>query len=156
MKNILLALIAASSLTAYAQTNVNTLSNCQIQEVIPGKMMTGAFFQLHHEGGEESIISAAIPDLTPMVQLHQMTMKDGVMEMKQVPSFPVKAGDNVYDNSTGFHLMVMNLKAAPAVGTVHTLTLTFDNGETASCEAEVVSVSTIMQKKMPGNMKMEM
>lgn len=125
----------------------NHLSDCVIQEVLPGKNMTAAFFTLHHHGTEQTLIKASIPSITTEVQLHRMSMKGDVMQMEEMKAgYAVKKGENQFARG-GNHLMLMGIEKSPEVGSEHTLTLTFKDGSTISCQAKVKSVDEIM--KMP-------
>lgn len=164
MKGKIFALIAASILAipafahhhtdTHKKTNKNTLNHCLIQEVLPGKNMTAAFFTLRHHGSEQTLIAAEIPSVTNNVQLHSMTMKDGVMAMEEMKDgYSLKTGENHFAKG-GNHLMLMDISKPPKVGSKHKLTLIFKDGSKVSCKAIVKSVDDIMkmtkgEKKMP-------
>lgn len=132
---------------AYAQAAdaSNQLSECYIQEVIPGKQMTGAFFLLQHSGKAQKIVKAEIPSITPTVEMHDMVMKDNVMQMQQIMEYPLVDGENRFKKGS-FHLMLMNIAddKLPQVGAHHTISLTLDDGEQVQCEAKVLTVAEVM------------
>ena len=75
MKKILI-LGALISSAAMAAGDVS-VSNCLIQEVIPGKQMTGAFFDIENKGKEDVKLTGAAADkITSHVELHEMIHKD--------------------------------------------------------------------------------
>lgn len=120
----------------------NTLSDCLIQEVLPGKNVTAAFFQLQHQGEAQSITAAALPSITPHVELHRMTLNGDVMRMEKLDNYPLQAGENRFARG-GNHLMLMDINTPPAVGSEHLLTLTLSDGSTLSCQAVVKTVAEI-------------
>lgn len=144
MKRLLfLPLLAASLLTRSDPTN-NLLTNCIIQEVVPGKKITVAFFTLYHEGMAQSIVSAAIPSVSDHVELHHVAMKNGLMEMEEIRSYPLQNGETLFAEG-GYHLMLWGIKNHPEIGSKHPLTITFDDGGMASCEATVRTMEQVMK-----------
>ncbi|SUO97762.1 copper chaperone PCu(A)C [Suttonella ornithocola] len=136
-----LALFAGAAMT---HENKNTLGDCVIQEVLPGKQMTAAFFTLHHNGHTQKIVGAEIPDVTDHVELHTMKMQDNVMKMEKIDDYTVENGETKFAKG-GNHLMLMGVTNSPEVGSKHTITLTFDDGSKAQCEAQVKSVDEILK-----------
>lgn len=146
MKKLALALALALPFAAQAaDTASNQLSECYIQEVIPGKNMTGGGFLLQHSGKAQKIVKAEIPSITETVEMHDMIMKDNVMQMQQIMEYPLKEGENRFKKGS-FHLMLMNIAEDkfPAIGSMHTVKLSLDDGEVLECEAKVLSVAEVM------------
>ena len=54
---VLAALFLASGAALAADQTTTTVENCAIQEVLPGKDMTGAFVTFQHKGPSVNIIS---------------------------------------------------------------------------------------------------
>ncbi len=134
------------------------LVNCAIQQNIPGAKATGAFLTIKKQDDTPlSLSSAQLPSVTPHVEIHEMVMKDGTMRMSQIESYPLKKGDNVFQKG-GYHIMLMEMEKPLTIGEKHKLTLTFSDGSSKSCEAEVKSVEALTPKKMKhmGNMKHDM
>lgn len=146
MKKLALALALALPFAAQAADSAsNQLSECYIQEIIPGKNMTGGGFLLQHSGKEQKIVKAEIPSITKTVELHEMIMKDNVMQMQQITEYPLEEGENRFKKGS-FHLMLMNVAEDkfPTIGSTHTVKLGLDDGEVLECEAKVLSVSEVM------------
>lgn len=144
MKKTLLLLAALGAGQAFAAT---TLEHCVIQEVIPGKDMTGAFLTMVHDGEPVEITGAAIPSVTAHVELHQMVMKGDVMEMSPLTDLTVKAGERQFKKGAD-HLMLMQIPADkfPKKGETHTITVSFSDGSTASCDAVVKTVGEVIEQ----------
>lgn len=143
MKKLLISTLA--TLSCATTMAADTLENCVIQEVIPGKHMTAAFFILKHIGEEKKLISAEIPTIAGTTEIHTMEMVGDVMKMKKLDSYLVKEGDNIFRKGAN-HLMLFDIVKSPEVGTKHSLTLTFENGEKLSCEAVVKSIDEIIKE----------
>lgn len=153
MKSLIALAVLASS-SAFAETK---LSDCVIQEVIPGKDMTGAFLKFEHSGKPVQIESASIPSITSDVELHAMEMKDGVMSMIPLQNKELKEGERVFKKG-GDHVMLMKIAADkfPKAGEKHTITVNFDDKTSASCEAEVKTVKEVIEAaKAKGDWKDE-
>lgn len=144
MKRIFVLLLVTFCLFVQAEPEKNVLTDCVIQEVLPGKHMTAAFFTLHHEGGNQSIVGAKIPSVTDTVMLHRMVHKNGAMEMEKIDSYPLQHDETLLFRGN-YHLMLMKIKQAPEIGSKHHLTLVFNDGKTAVCQAIVKTVSEVQE-----------
>ncbi len=138
---------------AVQETKGVELVNCAIQQNIPGAKATGAFLTIKKQDDTPlSLSSAQLPSVTPHVEIHEMVMKDGTMKMSQIESYPLKKGDNIFQKG-GYHIMLMEMEKPLTIGEKHQLTLTFSDGSSKSCEAEVKSVEALTPKKMKHDMK---
>ena len=145
MKRMLFLPLAAACLLVQAEPTNNLMTDCIIQEVLPGKHMTTAFFTLHHSGIAQSIVSAAIPSVTDIVELHRMVRKNGDMVMEKISHYPLQDGETLFFNGP-YHLMLMQIKHPPAIGSKHYITLFFDDGSTANCQATVKTVPEVIEE----------
>jgi len=148
MKKILIlgALISGSALAADL-----SVKDCLIQEVVPGKEMTGGFFTLEN-GGKDTVklVGASVEKITDKVELHEMIHKDGKMEMSQIQSYDVTPGEHQFKKG-GYHIMFMEVKHFPKAGETYPVELKFDNKETLKCDAKVLTVEeTIKHFKLDG------
>ncbi len=152
-----LPLLAVVALSAHAQeatpadAPINSLSDCVIQEVLPGKHMTGAFFKLIHEGAPQTLVGAKIPSITDDVELHSMEVVDGIMSMKQIHDYPIKAGETRFKKGS-YHLMLMKIPQNPEIGSTHDITLKFADGSSATCSAIVKTVAEVIDEAEAGGM----
>ena len=145
MKKILI-LGALISSAAMAAGDVS-VSNCLIQEVIPGKQMTGAFFDIENKGKEDVKLTGAAADkITSHVELHEMVHKDGKMEMSQIQNYDVTPGEHQFKKG-GYHIMLMDIedKNFPKVGETYPLELKLSNGETLKCDAKTITVKEAIE-----------
>ena len=146
----LFALTLSSGL-GLAQTQgistTTTVTDCVIQEVLPGRAMTGAFVTFNHQGEAVEIVDSLIPSVSDQVELHQMDMVDNVMTMGPLQDTTLKAGQRFFRKG-GDHIMIMNIAedSIPQIGDTHTMTFTFSNGTTATCDALVKSLDDVMKE----------
>lgn len=141
-KSLLLCTVFASG-AALAATE---LKDCVIQEVIPGKNMTGAFLTVVHSGEPIDLKSAEIAGITPHVEFHQMVMKGDVMEMSPLQDMTISEGERAFKKGAD-HLMLMQIPEDkfPKKGETHTITLHFSDGSQAACEAQVKTVEEVIE-----------
>lgn len=151
--NLLLLTISATLMTVGCSMHDSSvtsveLSDCAIQQTIPGAKATGAFLTLHKNGSNAlSVISAKAPSVTAHVELHEMIMKDGTMKMQEIKSYPLQEGDNFFKKG-GYHVMLMDLDKTLSVGERHPLILNFSDGSSQTCDAQVKSVEALTPKGM--------
>lgn len=160
MKKILTSTVLLSGLaclTACASSakdgSTVTLSNCAIQQTIPGAKATGAFLAIHKSDDTKlALVDAKAPGITSHVEIHEMVMSKGKMRMNQIPNYPLAKGNNLFKKG-GYHIMLMSLDKTLNVGEQHELSLVFSDGTTKSCQAEVKSVEALTPKGMKHSMK---
>lgn len=151
---LLLAALLMTSSQAFAEDKTTTtLENCAIQEVLPGKNMTGAFVTFQHKGPTVDIVAAEIPTVTSHVELHSMEMKDNVMTMIPLTNPKLEEGTREFKKGAD-HVMVMSIPEdkIPKVGETHAMTFKFSNGTQATCDAIVKSVDQVMKEAKDAKM----
>lgn len=112
-------LLAASA--GHAQVTVN---NPWVRATVPQQQATGAFMQISTP--KDSRLVAVRSPLTPTAELHEMTMQDNVMRMRQVPGIALPAGKGAELKPGGYHVMLMGLKQQVKEGETVALTLVFE------------------------------
>lgn len=120
------------------------LHDCVIQEVIPGKDMTGGFARFVHEGPTVDIVRAEVPGVSDRIELHSMAMVNGLMEMTPLTNPKLEAGERIFKKGAD-HVMLFDITNKPERGSRHTMTVYFSDGTHASCEALVKSVDEVMR-----------
>lgn len=98
--------------------------------------MTAAFLTLTNTTGTEQVLVSASTPVSPMVQLHEMAMKDGQMVMQEKKGgIAIPAGGTAVLEPGGNHIMLMGLNAPVTAGEQVPLTLTFASGLTLEVSA---------------------
>ena len=129
MKRILatLAVLALSACAVLAHDF--TLGDLKIHHpaskaTLPGQPVGGGFMTITNTGADaDRLVSIAAPDVSDDVQLHEMTMENDVMKMREVPAIEVPAGKPVDLKPGGYHIMLMDLQAPVQAGSVIPVTL---------------------------------
>jgi len=92
-----------------------------VRGTVPAQRSTGAFMKI--TSTEEAKIVAAASPAAKVVEIHEMSMKGGTMEMRPVTALALPANKMVELKSGSYHLMLMDL--AKPLGTGQTVPITF-------------------------------
>jgi periplasmic copper chaperone A len=111
MKAILLPLLLAASLSAQAQT---TARDAWARGTVAAQKASGAFLALRSPDAAR-LVAASSP-AAGRVEIHEMKMADGVMQMREIQALELPAGQTVQLKPGGYHLMLMDLKAPLKAG----------------------------------------
>ena len=88
MKNITRSIYIAFSLLAAASAHAQvTVKDAWVRATVPQQRATGAFMQLN--AAKDSKLVSASSSLTAVVEVHEMTMQDHIMRMRQIPAYRV-------------------------------------------------------------------
>jgi len=141
---VLTALLIAAFVTS-AFADDYTLGPLQIGQpwsrATPKGADTGAGYLTIKNTGTtpDRLVSVTLSDATK-VQIHQMTMDNGVMKMRELADgLEIKPGETVELKPGGFHIMFMGLKAPLSKGEMVSGSLTFEKAGTVNVEFAVQS-----------------
>ena len=145
-----IAFAAALSLAA-----VFTLADAQAHEVKIGDLVihhpwsrqspmsasvAAGFLTITNNGQQDDRLVKASSDISPVVQIHDMTMEGDVMKMVELPDgLVIPAGATVKLKPKSLHIMFMDVKQQPGEGTSFTGTLTFEKAGTVTIDYEVAA-----------------
>jgi len=136
MKSVIQSLFVAAALLSAAAHAQVTVKDAWVRATVPQQKATGAFMQLN--AAKDSKLVAASSPVTPVVEVHEMTMQDSVMKMRQIPGLDLPAGKTVELKPGGYHVMLMDLKQPMKEGDTVPLTLVFEgkDGKRESVEVK--------------------
>ena len=115
-----LALFAACGSSAQSVE----VKDAWVRGTVPAQKATGAFMEI--TGKNSSRLVSADSPVAGVVEIHNMTMTNGVMKMFQVDGIDVPAGKTVKLAPGGYHVMFMGLKQQMKPGDRVPLKLTFE------------------------------
>ena len=141
MKLKSLALIAALACgTAYAQSV--EVKDAWVRSSVQGQKATGAFMKITAKDATK-LVGASSP-AAGVAEVHEMKMEGDVMKMRAVPGgLDIAAGKTVELKPGGYHVMLMDLKAALVKDSTVPLTLVFKDAQGAESKVELkVPVAT--------------
>ena len=134
---LLAALAALATGTAQAQTAdpaVN-IKDAWVRTAVPGQKATGAFMKITAKEGAR-LVGASTP-VAGVAEVHEMKMDGDVMKMRAVPVLELPAGKTVELKPGGYHVMLMDLKAALPKDSTVPLTLLFKDAKGVESRLEL-------------------
>lgn len=116
--------VVATLTSAAACAQSVEVRDAWIRGTVPAQRATGAFMEL--TGKSNARLVAVESPAAGVVEIHNMSMKDGVMRMFPVDGVDVPAGKTVKLAPGGYHVMLMALKQQMKAGDSVPLKLTFE------------------------------
>ncbi len=116
----MLALITACG----AQAQSIEVKDAWVRGTVPAQKVTGVFMEITGKSAVR-LVGAASP-VASAVEIHNMTMTNGVMKMFPVDGIDVPAGKTIRLAPGGYHVMLFGLKQQMKAGERMPLQLTFE------------------------------
>jgi hypothetical protein len=127
-------LLAACAGTAGAPS----ITVSDIRAPAPAGPNGAVYLTLRNDGdGDDRLVSAS-SDIAGSVEIHESTMTDGTMSMRQVDGVDIPAGGEAVLEAGGFHIMLIDVRDDLAEGDTIELTLAFETSDEQIVEARVV------------------
>jgi copper(I)-binding protein len=103
----------------------------------PGAKSAAVFMTIENKGREtDRLLSAASP-AAGIVEIHEMKMDGGVMQMREVKDVDVGPGATVELKPGGYHIMLLDLKQSLKQGDTVPVTLRFEKAGALEVKASV-------------------
>ena len=138
----LATLIAASA--AFAQGNGPSIAVEQpYARATPAGAQTGAVYMtLDNKSHVADRLTAASSDVAAKLQIHEMAVVNGVMQMRQLADgLPIPADGSVALKPGSYHVMLIGLKKPLTAGESFPLTLTFEKAGNISVTVPVQAMT---------------
>ncbi len=120
--------------SVFAQTV--EVKDAWVRTSVQGQMATGAFMKITAKTGTK-LVSASTP-IAGVAEVHEMKMDGDVMRMRAVTGgLDLPAGKTVELKPGGFHVMLMDLKAALPKDSTIPLTLVFKDAKGVESKVEL-------------------
>ncbi len=105
-----------------------------------GQSVAGAFMTIRNTGEAADRLLSASSDAAGFVEVHEMKMEAGVMNMAEVAGgLEVPAGASLALKPGGYHIMLIDLNQPLAQGQVITITLEFEQAGAMVVPVQVVN-----------------
>ncbi|SEL57682.1 hypothetical protein SAMN05216262_11441 [Colwellia chukchiensis] len=143
----LLVLIVSNLLFCAANASQNAqikVENSYARESIPGTSISSAYMTIKNLSNSNRRLVAATSDVSDRIEIHQHTMVDGLMRMRQLRFVDILANDSVQFQPSGLHLMIFDLKQSLTAQQQMTITLHFDDQTSVDV---TYSIKGLKQKK---------
>jgi periplasmic copper chaperone A len=102
-----------------------------------GAQVAGGFMTIRNAGSVADRLVSGKADVAGRVEIHEMTMVDGVMKMRPITGLEVPAGKAVELKPGGYHVMFLDLKQPLKAGDTIKGSLTFEKAGTIALEYKV-------------------
>jgi copper(I)-binding protein len=140
--SLIVIALALSGIVTAAATHDYSLQSLFIthpwmRAMPPGASVAGAYLEIENRGDAPDTLIAASSPAAKEVQLHTMTMDNGVMRMREIPAIDLPAKGKVALAPGGYHLMLMDIPQPLAEGSRVPLTLKFAKAGTVEVEIAV-------------------
>lgn len=108
-----------------------------VREAPPGIRVVAAYMTLSNPQGQADRLLAATSPMTGAIEIHRMTVTNGVMDMEAIPFLTVPAKGTVKLRPGGTHLMIYGVKQDLKAGDRLRLVLTFERAGLVTIDAPV-------------------
>lgn len=132
-------LLLPASRPAFAQERTVEVRDAWVRVPLGARTVTAAYAVVENHGATPLAITAVSSPVAGKGELHEMKMIGQKMEMSPVTRVPMPAQGKAELRPGGFHVMLFDLKRPLRDGETVDLTLTFDNGTSATVVAMVRS-----------------
>jgi copper(I)-binding protein len=106
-----------------------------------GAKVGGGYVTIENKGSAPDRLTGASSDVAGSVQVHEMSMQNGIMKMRPVENgLAIAPGKTVKFGPGGYHLMMMDLKAPLKQGQKIPVTLDFEKAGKATVSLQVEGV----------------
>jgi copper(I)-binding protein len=121
----------------------------------PAGAKTGAVYMtLDNKTGSADRLTGASSDVADKLQIHEMKVVNGVMQMRQVADgLPIPASGSVALKPGSYHVMLIGLKKPLTPGETFPLTLTFEKAGNISVTVPVQAMGAMQDKGGMGGMQ---
>ena len=168
LMSIVCLAMAACAATAHAEdVKVGDLviSQAWSRATPSGAKTGGGYVTIENRGSAPDRLIGGMADVAGKVQVHEMSMDNGVMKMRPVDNgLAIDPGKTVKLAPGGYHLMMMDLKAPLKQGDKVPVTLEFEKAGKVTVSLDVKGVGAqgpgsggkMEMKKMPDHPGMKM
>ena len=98
-----------------------------VRESIPGTTVSSAYMSISNTSDKAVTLIGASSKVSPRVEIHEHTMADGLMQMRQKESIVVNSKETVILQPSGLHLMIFDVTQPLVHGEKVELTLQFSS-----------------------------
>lgn len=134
LKNTLFAVVLCLTAGATIAQHIE-VRDAWIRTTVQGQKGTGAFMKLTAKEGTR-LVGVSSP-VAGVAEVHEMKMEGDIMRMRAIPGLDLPAGKTVELKPGGYHLMLMDLKAALPKDTTVPVTLVFKDARGVESKLDI-------------------
>ena len=121
------------------------VSGSFVRETIPGTTVSSAYFTLDNKTEKTLTLVGASSSLSPRVEIHQHTMSDGMMRMRQREAIVINGLARVVLQPSGLHLMLFDITTPARQGDTVAVTLHFAKHRDVIIDMPVQSIKQVQK-----------
>ncbi|MGA2655561.1 MAG: copper chaperone PCu(A)C [Gammaproteobacteria bacterium] len=121
------------------------ISGAYVQPLIPGQNNTAAYMTIDNNSKVTYVLKGAFSSMAEKVELHSVSMQDGVMKMRAVETITLLPGQELVLQPGDFHLMLINVNNELTTDTLVPICLEFQNSANICKDVPVVDKRTVDQ-----------
>lgn len=143
----LLVAIAAPALAQGSATATIVVQQPWARATPTGAQTGAVYMTLVNKSGSADRLKGASSDVAPKVQIHEMAVVNGVMQMRQLAAgLPIPAGGTVALKPGSYHVMLIGLKKPLTAGQTLPLTLVFEKAGNISVTVPIQAMGAEQDK----------
>lgn len=123
---LMMIAIMAFATSLWADDQTVSFSDAYVRANIPGQKMAAGFITIHNHSAKPIILQTIQTDAAKSVQLHAQSIVAGQMKMRKLENLDIPANGKVDFKASGYHLMLIGLKAPLQENATIKLELCFD------------------------------
>ena len=120
------------------------IENSYARETIPGTNISSAYMKVINTSSKAIRLVGASSQISERIELHEHTMTNGMMRMRQKQSVDIPANQEIIFQPSGLHLMIFDLKHPLKSAENVVITLHFDDKSSVNV---TYAIKSIKQKK---------
>ena len=149
LHHILLSLIISILLLQSCSKENYSIENAIMRLPLGAGTNSAAFFTLTNNTDEDIKIVSASSTLDAKIEVHNVSMMNGMMHMHEVEFIEVGAHKSQEFKSGAYHIMMMGIKDQLKANDQVTITLELSSGESISFDATVTDLNAMKTDSMP-------
>lgn len=119
--------------------DVVAIMNAWVREAYDGAKVNAGYMTLVNVGSEDVKLVKVESDAFETVEVHEMAMVDGIVEMRELTDMVIPADGQVHFEPGGMHLMLLGPQEHLATGQTVDMTMTFESGEKQTVSVKVAA-----------------
>lgn len=131
------------------QKSLISVEHAYIRGLIPGSTVTSSYMVIENKGQKTVTLLGASSKISPRIEIHQHSMSDGMMRMRQLDSIDIKTNQRIVLQPSGLHLMLFDVKRPLQAQQKIELTLNFLNQSPVTILVPIYS--PLQEKKSAGS-----
>jgi copper(I)-binding protein len=128
------------------KTQAVVVSDSFIRETIPGTSVSSAYFTLVNNTSKTLTLVGTSSKRSPRVEIHEHSMLDGMMRMRQRDSIVINGLETVVLQPSGLHLMFFDISKPMRQGETVAVTLHFAEQQDLVIDIPVQSIKQVQKK----------